>query len=154
MPGAASPGGPTSAASPPAPFLSGSSDANVRRACRPPGAGRLLDLPGTGRKRCGPGMITKSGIRLGVALPQGFPGGNVDLDLVHGFARRAEALGFDDLWTVEQITGRLPMLEPVTLLANVAAVTNRIRLGIAVVVLNLRNPVQLAKALSSLDQLS
>jgi probable F420-dependent oxidoreductase len=99
-------------------------------------------------------VITKSGIHLGVALPQGFPDGNVDLDLVHGFARRAEALGFDDLWTLEQITGGLPMMEPVTLLANVAAVTNRVRLGIAVIVLNLRNPVQLSKALSSLDQLS
>src|SRR5438477_4833168 len=99
-------------------------------------------------------MITKSGIRLGVALPQGFPDGIVDLDLVHGFARRAEALGFDDLWTIEQITGRMPLIEPVTLLANVAAVTNRIRLGVAVIVLNLRNPVQLAKSLSSLDQLS
>jgi probable F420-dependent oxidoreductase len=99
-------------------------------------------------------VITKSGIRFGVALPQGFPDGEVDVDRVHGFARRAEALGFDDLWTIDQITGRLAVVEPVTLLANVAAVTTRIRLGIAVIVVNLRNPVQLAKALSSLDQLS
>jgi alkanesulfonate monooxygenase SsuD/methylene tetrahydromethanopterin reductase-like flavin-dependent oxidoreductase (luciferase family) len=55
---------------------------------------------------------------------------------------------------MEQITGRLAVLEPVTLLAYAAALTSRVRLGSAVMVSTLRNPVQLAKAMSSLDQLS
>jgi probable F420-dependent oxidoreductase len=46
------------------------------------------------------------------------------------------------------------VLEPVTLLAFAAACTERIRLGVSVLILNQRNPVQLAKALASLDQLS
>src|SRR5437879_11164971 len=97
---AASPGGRTSAVLPPAPCSSGSSAADVRPAFRRPGAGLPLDwLPGTVGESDGPQVITKSGIRLGVALPQVFPDGHVDLDLVHGFARRAEALGFDYLWT-------------------------------------------------------
>ena len=99
-------------------------------------------------------VITKSGIRLGVALPQSSSEGSIDVERTQAFARRAEALGFDDLWTVEQITGRIPVLEPLLLLANIAAITTRIRLGVAVVVANLRNPVQLAKAFSSLDQMS
>jgi len=99
-------------------------------------------------------MITKSGLRLGIGLPQGFPGGAVDLDLVRRFALRAEELGYDDLWVIEQITGRFAVLEPVTLLTYLAALTSRIRLGTAVLVTPLRNPLQLAKSLSTLDVLS
>jgi probable F420-dependent oxidoreductase len=45
-------------------------------------------------------------------------------------------------------------LEPVTLLTYAAALTTRARLGAAVLLTVLRNPVQLAKSLASLDQLS
>ncbi len=99
-------------------------------------------------------METKSGVRLGIALPQGFVDGRVDIGLVRRFAQRAEELGFDDLWSMEQMTGALAVLEPVTLLAYVAAVTTRPRLGTAVLVSTLRSPVHLAKELSSLDNLS
>lgn len=99
-------------------------------------------------------MQTKSGIRLGIALPQGFPDGRVDLKLVRDFSQRAEALGYDDLWTIEQITGRLATLEAVTVLAYVSAITSRVRLGTSVLVTNLRNPVVLAKQLASIDHLS
>ncbi len=99
-------------------------------------------------------MLTKSGLRLGIALPQGFPDGAIDLDLIRRFAVRAEELGYDDLWTIEQITGRFAVLEPVTLLTYLAAITSRVRLGTAVLVTTLRNPVQLAKSLSTLDRLS
>ena len=99
-------------------------------------------------------MLTKSGLRLGIGLPQGFAAGEVDIDLVRRFARRAEELGYDDLWVIEQITGRFAVLEPVTLLTYLAAITSRIRLGTAVLVTTIRNPVQLAKALSTLDVLS
>ena len=97
-------------------------------------------------------MLTKSGMRLGLALPQGFPDGRVDMALVRRFAERAEALGFDDVWAMEQTTGRFAVLEPLTLLAYVGALTRSVRLGTAVPVTNLRNPLQLAKALVSLDQ--
>jgi probable F420-dependent oxidoreductase len=99
-------------------------------------------------------MLSRSGVKLGIALPQGFASGEIDLLLIREYARRAEALGYDDLWTIEQITGRFAVLEPVALLAHLAAATERIRLGTAVLVLNLRNPLQLAKELASVDQLS
>lgn len=92
--------------------------------------------------------------RFGFAVPQIFPGPNVDLDLTARVARRAEALGFDDLWTLDVLFGRATGLEAVTLLAYLAALTDRARLGVSVLVLPERNPVQLAKALASLDHLS
>ena len=99
-------------------------------------------------------MLTSSGLKIGLGLPQGFVGEEVDLGLVRRYAQRAEALGFDDLWVVDQVLGRIPILEAVTLLAYVAGVTERIRLGTSVLVTNLRNPVLLAKQLSSLDHIS
>jgi probable F420-dependent oxidoreductase len=46
------------------------------------------------------------------------------------------------------------MLEPVTLLSYVAAITSKLRLGTSVILLPLRNPIQLAKAYSTLDCMS
>ena len=99
-------------------------------------------------------MLSKSGLKVGIALPQGFRDGAIDLNLVREYALRAEAAGFDDLWTMEQITGRHAFLEPVSLLAYLSSITQRILLGTAVLVTNLRNPVQLAKAVSTVDHLS
>jgi len=99
-------------------------------------------------------VLSKSGLKLGIALPQGFRSGAIDLNLVRQYAQQAEAMGFDDLWTMEQITGHHAFLEPVTLLAYLASITQRVRLGSAVLVTNLRNPVQLAKAVSTIDHLS
>jgi len=46
------------------------------------------------------------------------------------------------------------VLEPVTLITYAAALSSRIRLGPSVLITVVRNPVQLAKSLASLDQLS
>jgi len=99
-------------------------------------------------------MLTGSGLKLGIALPQVFRDGKIDTDLIRDFAIRAEGLGYSDLWLTERILGAGNILEPVTLLAYAAACAPVIRLGVSVIILNQRNPVQLAKALSSLDQLS
>jgi probable F420-dependent oxidoreductase len=99
-------------------------------------------------------VLSKSGLKLGIAVPQGSRDGAIDLGLVREYATQAEAAGFDDLWTMEQITSAHAFLEPVTLLAYLASVTQRIRLGTAVLVTNLRNPVQLAKAAGTVDHLS
>jgi probable F420-dependent oxidoreductase len=81
-------------------------------------------------------------------------------------AKLAEESGFESLWAVEHLvlsdprTPPSPMnpedliLEPLISLAFVAAHTNTIRIGTGVVVLPLRNPLILAKQLSSLDILS
>jgi probable F420-dependent oxidoreductase len=90
----------------------------------------------------------------GIAIPQDFIDRPVHLPLMRDFVHRAEALPYDSLWVQEQIVGDVPILEPVTLLTYVAALTSRLRLGTSVMLTVLRNPVQLAKSLSSLDQLS
>ena len=99
-------------------------------------------------------MLTGSGLRLGIGLPQLFPNDAIDTALIRRFAQRAEELGYEDLWLSESILGARGVLEPVTLLAYAAACTSRIRLGVSVIILNQRNPVVLAKALATLDQLS
>jgi len=46
------------------------------------------------------------------------------------------------------------VLEPVTYIAHLAALTEKIRFGISVIILNHRNSIQLAKQLATVDQLS
>ena len=93
-------------------------------------------------------------VPTGIAMPQFFQEGPTDMEMVRQFVVRAEELGFESLWTQEDITGDDPSLEPLTQLSYVAALTQRVRLGVSVMVAPLRNPVQLAKALGSLDQMS
>ena len=93
-------------------------------------------------------------VRAGFAIPQVFPDGPVDSELIGHVASRAEELGYESLWTQEQILGSSRSLEPVTLLSFLASITDRVRLGVSVVVLPMRNPVQLAKALGTVDLLS
>ena len=90
----------------------------------------------------------------GIELPQVFFDGPTDMEHIRKFAIRAEILGFDSLWLQERIIGDFIMLEPVTLLSYIAAITTKIRLGTSVILLPLRNPVQLAKAYSTLDVIS
>jgi probable F420-dependent oxidoreductase len=90
----------------------------------------------------------------GIELPQVFFDGPVDMEHIRQFAVRAETLGYDSLWLQERIIGDFIMLEPVTLLSYVAAITSKLRLGTSVVLLPLRNPIQLAKAYSTLDVMS
>ena len=92
--------------------------------------------------------------RWGISVPQVFFDGPVDISLVRRWTKRAEELGFQSLWTQEQIIGDVPILEPVTLLSYMAAITEKVQLGTSVMVAPLRNPVQLAKALGSLDIMS
>ena len=93
-------------------------------------------------------------IELAVAIPQTFRDGPVDTVRIHSYVARAEKLGFHSAWVIEQVLGSIPSLEPVELLTYAAAVTERIRLGSAVLLTGLRSPVHLAKSLATLDHLS
>jgi alkanesulfonate monooxygenase SsuD/methylene tetrahydromethanopterin reductase-like flavin-dependent oxidoreductase (luciferase family) len=72
-----------------------------------------------------------------------------------GYAARAEALGFDSVWTPEhhftdyQLTPNVPQF-----LAWVAAQTERVRLGTMVTVLPWHDPIRVAEAFTMLDHLS
>ena len=96
----------------------------------------------------------KGRVTLGVAIPQTVLQGPFDVRRIREFLARAESLGFDSAWVVEQLLGSIRSLEPVALLTYAAACTERMRLGAAVLLTALRNPVQLAKSLATLDHLS
>jgi probable F420-dependent oxidoreductase len=89
-------------------------------------------------------------------------------------ARRAEALGFESVWVPEHlvfptaftskypysadgvppVTVDMPLLDPLMILAHLAAVTSTIRLGTNVYVLPLRHPIVTARLAVTLDVLS
>jgi probable F420-dependent oxidoreductase len=68
--------------------------------------------------------------------------------------RLVEELGFDSFWTGEHIVYHRPILDAVPILSMAAAVTRRIRIGPATLLLPLRHPTLVAKEFSTLDVLS
>src|SRR5260370_38539688 len=82
-----------------------------------------------------------------------------DPDTIAHQAHRAEEAGFEALWVGDHIALPAqgedePRLEALTALTYLAAVTTRIRLGLGVIVLPQRQPVLLARQLTSIDVLS
>ncbi len=68
--------------------------------------------------------------------------------------RFAENLGFDSLWLPENHFNPGAIPDPLMLLATVATVTERLKLGTTSYLLTLRNPLQAAEQVAVLDQLS
>lgn len=107
-------------------------------------------------------------MRVGLALPHydfSFPEpGPVTFARVAGEAVRAERLGFDSVWvsdhfftSLERYGGddtRYGSLEPLTTLAALAPLTERVRLGTLVLAAAFRHPALLAKAATAVDVLS
>jgi len=93
-------------------------------------------------------------VQFAIAIPQFVGDHAFDPAALRAYLARAEALGFESAWTQEQVLGSIPNLGPIEMLTYAAACTEEIRLGCAVLVTPLHNPVQLAKSLSTLDQLS
>src|SRR5438067_13854373 len=111
-------------------------------------------------------------MRFGCHLP--VYGAAATRETLIGFARRAKALGFESLWASDHVvlpwriasrypynaTGDFPLppatdfLEPLTALALVAGVTERVALGTTVLVLPHRHPLLAAKMLATLDHLA
>ena len=99
-------------------------------------------------------MLKNPIIPIGITVPQVFYPEEVDSTLISSFVTRAEALGFESLWVQERIIGGVNSLEPLNLLCYVAALTRKIKLGTSVLVASTRNPILLAKELTTLDHLS
>jgi alkanesulfonate monooxygenase SsuD/methylene tetrahydromethanopterin reductase-like flavin-dependent oxidoreductase (luciferase family) len=93
-------------------------------------------------------------MRFAISVPQVAADGSFDPAGVRAYLEQAEELGFAGAWAGEQVLGTLPLLSPLETLAYAAACTQRIRLGCAMLVSSLHNPVHLAKTVASLDQLS
>jgi len=112
-------------------------------------------------------------VEFGVRLPNSGPLASPEAIL--SSAEKAESLGFDSVWVHDHITwgteqhrghlssgsaealtsAQLPnFYESMTTLAVLAGATEKVKLGVAVVILPLRNPVVLAKQAAVLDALS
>ncbi len=94
-------------------------------------------------------------MRFAISIPQNARESRFDDDAFRAYLRRVEELGlFESAWTQEQVIGAAGVIAPLQSLTYAAAFTERLRLGCAVFVLPLHNPLHLAKAISSLDCLS
>jgi probable F420-dependent oxidoreductase len=98
-------------------------------------------------------------MRVGVNLPNYSDLGTVDA--LRAIAQRAEALGYDSVWTTDHVL--MPtahpepyrhILETLTTLGFLAGITDRVQLGASVVVLPQREPVLVAKQAATVDHLS
>ena len=76
-----------------------------------------------------------------------------NIDGILSMAEAAETAGLDSVWVGDNLTTK-SRLEPLTTLAAVAKHTNRVRLGTAVLLAALRQPVLLAQTLGTLDLVS
>jgi probable F420-dependent oxidoreductase len=109
---------------------------------------------------------------VGVFVPIG--NGNASSDLVRAVGPAVEERGFESIWVAEHVvlfdeyesqypyssSGRFPgsgetgVLEPLTALTYLAAITDRVRLGTGICLVPQRNPVYTAKQVADLDSLS
>jgi alkanesulfonate monooxygenase SsuD/methylene tetrahydromethanopterin reductase-like flavin-dependent oxidoreductase (luciferase family) len=92
-------------------------------------------------------------VRFTISIPQ-LDTGSFDAQGVRDYLTRAEELGFDGGWVMEQVIGPTPLLAPLEMLAWAAGCTERLRLGVAVLVSTLHDPLQLAAAITAVDRLS
>jgi probable F420-dependent oxidoreductase len=93
-------------------------------------------------------------------------GATANRDGAARIARHAEKLGYESLWTGEHIVlpdprvppspspPEVPFLDSAAVLCYAAAVTERIRLATGIIILPQRNPLVLAKELTTVDVLS
>ena len=98
-------------------------------------------------------------MRFGIAL-ESFtpPGKNPSPESIFESAELAESLGFDSVWAWDHILlgsrKVFPVLDTLSTLASVGARTKRLKLGTSVLIMALRNPVVLAKVISTIQYLS
>jgi probable F420-dependent oxidoreductase len=111
-------------------------------------------------------------MKIGLFAPLG--NGNATAGILRTLGREAEARGFESIWVAEHVVlfdeyesqypyspdGKFPggadtgLLEPLTALTYLAAVTDTIRLGTGICLVPQRNPVYTAKQVVDLDVLS
>jgi probable F420-dependent oxidoreductase len=65
-----------------------------------------------------------------------------------------DRLGYDSLWVGDHLSFAIPILDPFIQLAQAAAYSSRLALGVGVYLLPLRHPGPVAKQVASLDHLS
>src|SRR5258705_4399738 len=81
-------------------------------------------------------------VRFSISLPQRDTDG-FDESGFKDYLARAEELGFEGGWALEQTIGQAPLIAPLELLAYAAACTTRLRLGVAELITWRSEPQQL-----------
>lgn len=81
------------------------------------------------------------------------PDGKI-IDRIVNFGRQVEARGFPGIWIGDSLGRGRPTLDSLQVLTALAAVTSKVELGISVLQLPLRNPVELAHRVQSLYAMS
>ncbi len=103
--------------------------------------------------------MAKNKTEFGIAMRnfQAFPD-LPDAQKLIEYGVRMEELGYESVWVWDHILlgvdPHFPIIDALTLLTAVAARTEKIKLGTGILVLPLRNPLVLAKQLSSMDLIS
>jgi alkanesulfonate monooxygenase SsuD/methylene tetrahydromethanopterin reductase-like flavin-dependent oxidoreductase (luciferase family) len=94
-------------------------------------------------------------LKFGILLPVegNVTDGNPNAELAIRAAETSEELGYDSVWAGERLL-LSQRFDPISILGAVAARTNRVRIGTAVLIAPLRPPVILADQLASLDNIS
>jgi probable F420-dependent oxidoreductase len=90
---------------------------------------------------------------LGMSLPHRSRD-PLSLETIATVARRADELGFHDLWVTENVVDDGTCVDPVVALTYAAAITTRIGVGAAVVVLPIHHPLIVANEWATLDFVS
>src|SRR5437667_12103807 len=98
-------------------------------------------------------MALKDRISIGISLPHRSPD-PVDTTAGRQVAQRADALGFRDLWVTENTLDHVFCFDALTILTYAAAITTKIRLGVAVSVLPVHDPIHVAHRVATLDYVS
>ena len=98
-------------------------------------------------------MLDPTRLSFGASLGS-FGGGTVPVPTLLDWAAEIEALGLDAIWFRDHVVWHSPVLDPFVALGALAARTSRVALGPGVLLLSLRNPAVVAKAMATLDQFS
>lgn len=102
-------------------------------------------------------------LEVGVLLPHfcgALDGGTPRWADLRAMARAADDVGFDSIWTFDELLWRFEGSEPIafwenwSLLAAVAEATSRARVGTLITCANYRNPALLARMAETVDEIS
>src|ERR1700756_2716920 len=75
------------------------------------------------------------------------------LGRVVDYVRRIEKSGFPGIWVTDSLGRGRPTLDPLVVLGMLSAATQRVELGTAVLQVSLRNPIELAHRVQSVQAL-